>query len=439
MLTYLVHRVRAHSFVEKLRVNRQRISGWLVAASVLCYTYSIVSAGPILYVCGALYWCALVFMLPDIQGRSRKQMRYILLCSLPGILISLYIQDPGPINKALQSSAGILTLLVVVGLFGLGSQRFDENADKVYGIGARAAISTYVNAHLIGSIINFAAVVILGDRLQKKKPIDINQATLLSRAFASAGFWSPLFVTMAVAGTYSPEFDFVSVLPFGIAVAFIGFLYTIAEFKVKGQLVSFNGLSTSISSLALPVGVAIAIALLIYLFPDTSIINIVIVTALGFGGLFFVAGKHSVTSYIQDRLPKHHNEIALFLSAGTLNASLIGLTRLLPDQRALFSLTPSLCVFFMAGALALNLMGIHPLISIAFFVGVVDLSSGHQNMLAFTLFSAWAMCSALGPLSGQNIGIAARYNLDSLQIAKSNISYSLVLFLVCSSFILFLL
>lgn len=437
MLSYLVHIVRTHSCVENIRSKRQRISGWLVAASVFCYTYSIVSSGPILYVCGVLYWCALLFMLPDIQGRSRTQMRYILLCSLPGILVSLYFQNLDPINKALHSSTGILTLLVVAGLFGLSSKRFRGSGEREYNIGARAVISTYANTHFIGSVINFAAVVILGDRLQKKKPIDITQATLLSRAFASAGFWSPFFVTMAVAGTYSPEFDFVSVLPYGATIAVIGFLYTIVEFKIKGHLKSFVGLSSSVSSLMLPIGVVIAIAALIFLFPETSIIDIVIISALGFGGLFFVVGRHSVTEYIQNRLPNHCNEIALFLSAGTLNASLLGLTKLLPGQNPLFALTPTLCVTFIAVSLALNLLGVHPLISIAFFVGIVDLSGEHQNMLAFTLFSAWAMCSALGPLSGQNIGIASRYNIDSFMIAKSNILYSFVLFASCSAFILF--
>ncbi|MCY4046158.1 MAG: hypothetical protein OXE99_13935 [Cellvibrionales bacterium] len=425
--------------VEKSGAYRQAIAGWLIFFSVLVYTISIVYPGAILYLCGALYWLALFCVFPDVQGRSKKQVRFILICSLPGILLSIYQLNADPFQKALVSNAGIITLLMVVGLFGLSSHSEPKsNINKAFGSGPKFLISTYANVHFIGAIINYAAVIIFGDRLHKIQPLNIHQATLLSRAFASAGFWSPLFVTMAVASTYSPNFDFIAVLPLGLAVAMSGFLYTMIEYRIKGRLDNFLGLGTSVQSMMLPIGVAIVIGVLVYLFPTASIINIVILTALAFGVFHFSTKKYAIVNYVQKRLPKHHNEIALFLSAGALNASLMGVIYCFSDQIDLLRLSPMLCVAFMASAMALNMIGVHPLISITLFAGIVDIENTKPNMLAFTLFSTWAICSALGPLSGQNIGLASRYSRDSMAIAKNNILFSLTLFSICSMFIFLL-
>lgn len=426
------------SILSGLFAKRKPIASTSILIALGLFLVSMIQETPFRWVSGAFYWFSLLLLLPDIKGRSMKQAIVILCLALPGIVISIFNLDIEVAQSALDSNTGIISLLITVGFYNI-SQTIGAGEDG-YARGHKGLLSTWANLHFVGAIINYAAVLIFGDKLHEKRALTQTQAQVISRAFASAGFWSPLFITLAVAASFSPGYHYSEVLIYGVSMAFIAFLFSFFEFYRKESHKPFEGLSITTDILRTPLVIALAVGASVIIFPETSIIYIVTATASIYGLYIFLTKKNvNFIDTIFDRFPKHCNEVALFLSAGLLNASILGLSRTFKFDASSLSITPELCVAFMIIALTLTCIGIHPLISITIFASLTHVTSDTANMMAFSLFSTWAIGSSLSPLSGQNIGISSRYQIDAYALMRGNILYSLCLLFTASIILFFFL
>jgi len=81
---------------------------------------------------------------------------------------------------------------------------------------------------------------------------------------------------------------------------------------------------------------------------------------------------------------------------------------------------------------ALAVLGIHPLISIATASGVIG-AVADPNLLALTFLMTWALGVAASPLSGMHMAMQGRYGVPAHRFVRWNGRYVLMMLLVDSA------
>lgn len=419
-----------------MSLERQHISGIMIVVALLVNVISFATFNELAIVSGLLYLGSVVFLWNRISARNLLFVKIMLLLAVPGIVLAVAVADIGTLSKFLQGNVVIITLLVSVGMSMQATNIVDQTDGKAKASnGTLGFIITYVGVHFVGAIINYAAILYFGDNIKKRGKFTENHAILLARSFAAAGFWSPLLITMAFALSYSPGANYSEIALYGGLLALTSFIFSLIEFYVQPNKNQYQGIEVSFNEFRKPLIMASIILVLITVFPNIKVLHLVICVSL----LFFIYdARKSFVSSIKlniDKFPNYANEIALFLSAGILNVSLMYLVNQFDSYFTGFILTPNVSTIFLIIAALLTCIGVHPLVSITIFASVVQVSNVTFNLLAFVILTAWAIGSSLGPFSGQNLGIGSRYGINSYNIMKNNIVHSIVLLCVANSII----
>jgi len=406
----------------------------MILAALLVNVISFSIFNELAIVSGLLYLGSVVCLWNRISARSLLFVKAMLLLAVPGIFLAVAVADIDTLSQFLQGNIVIITLLVSVGLSMQATNTVDHTDGKAKASnGTSGFIITYAGVHFVGAIINYAAILFFGDNIKRRGKFTENHAILLARSFAAAGFWSPLLITMAFALSYSPGANYSEIALYGGLLALTSFIFSLIEFYVQPNKNQYQGIAVSFSEFRMPLIMASIILVLIAFFPNIKVLHLVICVSL----LFFIydARKSFVRSIkrnVEEQFPKYANEIALFLSAGILNVSLMYLVNQFDSYFTGFVLTPSVSTIFLIVAALLTCVGVHPLVSVTIFASVVQVSNVTFNLLAFVILTAWAIGSSLGPLSGQNLGIGSRYDISSYRIMKNNIVHSIVLLCVAN-------
>lgn len=76
---------------------------------------------------------------------------------------------------------------------------------------------------LLSSVLNVAAVIILGDRISDdgKRKLSPREAVILGRSLYTSTFWSPFFVATTVMMTLFPDMELAHTLPFGLGLSLV--------------------------------------------------------------------------------------------------------------------------------------------------------------------------------------------------------------------------
>jgi hypothetical protein len=131
--------------------------------------------------------------------------------------------------------------------------------------------------------------------------------------------------------------------------------------------------------------------------------------------------QHSMT-----RLPAMRGEISLFLAAGLFTLGLSTLVdAVTQEQWTLFAHfgAPQAMASFVVIVLS-AMLGLHPIIGVSTLASILTLEGSAQTLFAFVALAAWAVGTAVGPLSGINLSLQGRYGVSGYHLMKHNLGYA---------------
>lgn len=426
-------------------INKKKIYSFFVFLGLAIYILNMFIANSLIINLSSMFLIfAMMINFNMISKKIKNQSVIILIISFFIFLLKYLIDGKLNLYNLINFNLGIIILLISVGM--ISSINVKSNNSESGG----SLVTTYLNVNIIGAIINYASVIIFGDKISRDSKLKINEAILLSRAFASAGFWSPFFATSALAFNYSKGANQLLVLSIGCLVTFASIIYCYFEDKYKYKN-NFNYISVSINNLLLPSVVLILVLIFHYFFSNFKFVDsiVLICPVIYFFYILFkicfsrnLGGyKDSLSNYYNSRLVNHSSEILLFTSIGVFVCSLINLVELFSFDLSFLVFNNVTAIIFVVIISLLSLIGIHPILSISFLYGVFSGHVSNANLLAITIIFSWALSSTLGPLSAQNLGIQTKFNVNSTDITKGNIVYTLyliaVIFVIFFNFSLF--
>ncbi|NVK72967.1 MAG: hypothetical protein HWE24_05755 [Oceanospirillaceae bacterium] len=347
----------------------------------------------------------------------------------------------------LEGNIAIVSLLVGVSLLSLLPNDADVGSQLK---GKKGLLSIWGSVHLLGAVINMSSPFLMGDKLQRNGKLNSTQLSVLVRALTSAGFWSPFFASMAVALSIAPNAKYQNIILVGIPIALSACLISLNEFKRHNLLDNFIGLPLATNTLKLPIFLAVMVLFFhYYITPDLIILAIVTILSplCVIIVLMHQKGLNTTASTVQEhsvkRLPKMANEISLFLSAGLMTSTIsLLVSSTFGEQWSLFESfgfwESSVCYL----AICLTaLLGLHPIVGISIMSSMVPYTEVNNTLLAFVSLSAWGVGTAISPLSGVNLSIGGKYQVDNYQLARANLKYgaSLSVIVIIAFYILSLL
>jgi hypothetical protein len=399
----------------------------LLAMTLLSIAHGLIPKVPELYA-GLAAWAAGVILVPGVRGPARVQ---ILAMLGVGIAAQVWALGAGggadwagmaSANQALLAmlaAVSFLRLAAMPGASGPEDQAADRAGREVAGAaGARALVSTLLAVHLLGSVINLSAVMILGDRLSGRRPLTLLQAQALSRGFAMAANWSPFFVAMGVALTAAPGAELPVLVLVGLPVAALALAFAALELGLMASAQGFAGYPMEPRALALPLTLAVTVLALHWAAPGIAILTLVsalslvatlALLALREGG----AGLARFIRFVPSGLPGMAGELGLFLAAGVLAGGVsaaVGVWGPAPPEGPFGAGEASLLLLSLVG---LSVVGIHPVIGISTLAGLLAPLSPDPNLLALVYLMAWALAITASPFSGLHLGLQGRYGIDS--------------------------
>lgn len=415
-------------------INKRKLYIFFVFLGLAIYILNMFIANSFVINLSSMFLIfAMMINFDKISKKTKSQSVIILLISFIIFLVKYLFDGELNLDNLINFNLSIIILLISVGM--ISSINIQSKNDEIPG----NLITTYLNVNIIGAIINYASVIIFGYKISKGSNLKINEAIVLSRAFASAGFWSPFFATSALAFNYSKGANQLLVLSIGSLVTFASIVFCYFEDKYKYRS-NFNYISLSINNLLLPSLMLILVLIFHYYLSNLKFIDsIILVCPIIYISYilcktFFSSSpsgyKDSLSNYYEGSLINHSSEILLFTSIGIFVCSMLNLIELVNFNFSLLYFSNVTAIFFIVVVSLLSLIGIHPILSISFLYGIFSGRVSNPNLLAITIIFSWALSSTLGPLSAQNLGIQTKFNVNSIDITKGNIIYSLYLMVV---------
>lgn len=301
--------------------------------------------------------------------------------------------------------------------------------------GKAAVIITAVGTHLLGAIINLSVLFVFGDRLQKNGILTRTQMIILARSFCSAAWWSPFFIATGVALTYAPGMSWQKTVIPGAIMSLLAIGYSIVEvccFRKE----EFSGYPFKTESLVVPLFLASVVIGVHHFQPDISILNIICLISPA-GAILFMKGRPRIATlqyFINTKLSSVSSQFTLFLAAGVFSTGIKSITHVYP---ALFSLegtvfTPALFSIVLGLMIAIGIMGVHPVVSIAIVSPLLLPLNLDPSQLGFLFLSSWAVSTACSPLSGVGLALVSRYQASPRGIIQDNWHYAIVMWAIVS-------
>lgn len=414
--------------------RQDSLAGFSLLAVILLALLASLSLPPLIYLAGLLAWFAAVRLFYRLPKLAKIQSGVMLVLGLGGLLIGEILgASPHWWLKALEGNLGLLTMLLAVSFLRLVGIAQQETTAPPKG--KKALWQTLLAVHLFGSVINFSALILTADQLNKHRPLQPLQALTITRGFTLAAHWSPFFASMGLVLISAPGASLGILMPVGLVIAALGLAIASWLIHKNPQAITSQGISLNWRNLSLPLSLAVAVMLINWLRPDIPILTLVsLVSLVACCLLLFFREKSSSVSqlkqHVQFTLPSMASETLLFLSAGVLAAGLnSSLTAL--DFTLNISHFGATQAWLMVLVIALvSLVGVHPVISLAILGGLLAPLAEDPNLLAIGFLMGWALGVSLSPLSGSNLAMQGRYSIPAHKFTLWNFGYSGLLLLL---------
>lgn len=410
--------------------------GLLVLFSLLCVMGRGVGVEIPVQIAVAGYGLAVILCWPGLGSRNQKQCLFLICSGVFFIGFGLSGGQQFSLETMISGNLSLVSMLVAVSFLGLVSAPAVESA-KDLPQGTRALRDTLIGVHLLGSVINLSSVFILGDRMSSKKPLTRQQAIALTRGFSAAAFWSPFFAAMGVAYTYAPDAKLSTILMVGIPLGIVAIAITYVELSRHDNVEAFVGYPIHYSSMWLPLLLALCVFGVRYRQPNFPILTLITLISPTITVLVLLAKRNKTFTKLRDHtreiLPTMGNELALFLSAGVFSYGL-RLIILSGDGSWLpfDTFGPTQASLCLGAALIAALLGFHPIITIAVMAPLLTPLNPDHTMLGIVFLAIWALGAAVGPLSGLNLAVQSRFQIEAISIMRWNLGFCFIMFLVTS-------
>lgn len=382
------------------------------------------------YPSGLCGWLAALTVLHTINTIQRAQAGAMLLVGISGLLWG-YLSGAGfAIESAIGTNQAMLSMLAAVSFLRLVTQ--PASCNETLPMGNKPLWRTLFGVHLFGSVINMSSIIIIGDRLSANRPMTPLQACVLSRGFAMAACWSPFFAAIGIALSNAPGSELVTLSLIGFPLAMFALLLTGWELTRNGRADQFHGYPMQFTALWIPGLLATLLMLLNHIWPEIPILTLISLLALTVtlvlllvrhGGQGFVAFRQ----HIVIGLPRMSGELMLFLSAGVLATGISAAIMAGHISLEIEKFGANEASLLLAVMVAISVLGIHPVISIATAGGILSPLGVDPNLLGITFLMTWAIGVSTTPLSGLHLMIQGRYNIRAFTLVKLNARFALVM------------
>lgn len=412
---------------------RQRIAGGLILLALLLQIAGFSGVISTTYAVSYGLWVAVVLLWRDIPLRSRRQAGVLIALGIGMLLLARFgygarVNWPGMFTR----NAFVVAMLVGVSFIALIGTRGNRQTEGHRLAGTGGVLRTWLGVHFLGTILNLSAVFMVGDRLSRDTPLSTPQLLALNRGLSSAALWSPFFASMGVVIALVPDMQYGYVALAGFPLAMAAGLFTTLELRRRFDLTEVEGFSLAPQSLLMPVCMAALVMLFhFWLTPELSIVSIITFllpsVALAFnlphGPVYALRRMHQ---HSMTRLPAMRGEISLFLAAGLFTLGLSTLVdAVTQEQWTLFAHfgTPEAMMSFVVIVLS-AIIGLHPIIGVSTLASILAFEGSEQTLFAFVALAAWAVGTAVGPLSGINLSLQGRYGISGYYLMKHNLGYA---------------
>ena len=382
-----------------------------------------------------LAWCAFGLLGPRLGSQQRLQALVFVAIGAVALVWGVGRGAELRVERVLGQNQPILSMLASITLLRLLNPPVGE-AEPELPRGVGTYLRSMLGVHAFGAIINISAVIIMADRLARAAPLKMNQAQLLSRAFAAVAFFSPFIGGVALALAYTPGSNPLLLLTFGgpLALVALALLTWYAHTGRVDDVENFRGYPVHFESLWVPLVLGTAVLLAYTLTSGYSVLSLItMLTPVVVGAALVVRDGPSVTarslgSYVTTRVPEMGGELALFLGAGVLGAGLV----------AVFSTSGGWVPFetFDAGAASLlllvfiltSLACIHPVVVVSVVVPLLQSIDFDPSFAAIVFAMGWGLGCAVNPMSGINLVLSTRYGANNSALGRSNVAFSATLY-----------
>lgn len=410
---------------------RSRLAGWLLVGVVLLALASALVPAVPAYPAGLLVWLAAAALGGRLAGAQRWQVRAMFVLGLLGLLAGLAGGADGRyLIQALEANQLVIAMLMGVSFLRLVTAT-DLDRPEPLPRGPAALIRTLVGGHLIGAVINFSTVMIIGDRLSAERGhLTPLQGMVVARAFSTAAFWSPFFAAMGITLVSAPEARLGTLVLVGIPLALLGLAQTAWDISRHPEAASTDGYPMHAGALWLPLLLAILVIIGHRLWPHLSVLTLVTLLSLIFalGWVLARQGRTGLTravAHVQTGLPRMGGEVSLFLAAAVLAAGVAALLDSFGIQVTLtrFGAVEAFVVLLIMVALAI--VGMHPVTTVALVGSLLAPVVDDHNLLAMVFLMSWSLGVALSPFSGIQLALKSRYGVGTRALARLNWRYAL--------------
>ena len=375
-------------------------------------------------------WLAAVVLWRNTTRAQRTQIVCLGLAGIAGLVWGWRHDVAVDPLRVLSQNQLIISMMTAVTLLRLLNPPIEPD-ERELPRGKTAYLKSMLGVHLFGAVINISALVIMADRLSRQQALSQAQALLLSRTFTLAVFYSPFIGGMALALAYTPGSRLPVIMLFGVPLAMIGLLLVISMASLgSGKVLSeFKGYPVHIESLWLPALLAGAVLGLHGLFPELSVLALVIVLApiIVTLALTLRSGPYAmgreISGFVTRRLPDKSGELWLFLAAGVLASGVAALFAAWSDWVPFTRFDASAASTILVVTVIVAFVGIHPVVVVSTAVPLLAPLDPDPSFLALLFVMCWGIGCAISPLSGTNVTLHGRYGVSSWLVSRRNVGY----------------
>ena len=410
-----------------------RLAGWLLLLALLGAIASNLTEFPAV-LSGLFGWSAALLMWPRLKGQQRLQSLIMLAVGTGGLVWAAHYQ-PLDWQKALSANRHLIAMLCAVTFLRLVATR-ELSCDQSHPTGVKALIRTLFGVHLFGSVINYSAPILMGERLFAGKSLHAAQAMVLSRGFGAAAFWSPFFVAMGVALTNAPGSELISISLAGIPLAVLALAMTWQELRHRTDLNPVEGYPMQTHALKIPALLAVTILVTHELLDQIPVVTLIACASLVLTILLLFKRQPTtvhqpLTEHIHHALPNMQSELWLFLSAGVLATGINAVVQVTGFDLAISQAGALEISLFVLLALVCSILAIHPVITISSAGSLLTPLATSPDLLALSFLMIWVLGVTASPFSGLNLSMSSRFQLNNLDFLRWNLGYSIKLYLLC--------
>ncbi|MCB1746786.1 MAG: hypothetical protein H6977_15365 [Gammaproteobacteria bacterium] len=388
---------------------------------------------------GLVAWLIGIALLPTISSFQRVQTGLMAGVGVAALAVAIAGGAGGVLGPLVVGNQALLAMLATVSFLRMVTRTGDD-PDERLPRGRRALWQTLLATHLFGAVINISAAFIVGQRIARDGSLTPLQAKVVSRAFTAAACWSPLFAAMAVVLHYVPGVDMFHVTRVNLVLAVLLLGWSAQSLARDAAVDDFVGFPLHREALTVPLLLA-ALVVGLYLLPTGwPILSTIIVAALGCVALLRMGRPPGETRrlllhHVERELPRMGGEFALFLGASVLAGGIAALASVGHLDLVIDPHQPREGIPLLFTLVALTLVGIHPVISVATLSGLFPTTLAAPDLVGIVVLMAWSVALGTSPFSGTALALQGRFGIPATRFLRWNLAY-LAIGLVLASAVL---